>query len=223
MPGLRDDADLAPRLLAVLGAVGVPQDVEFPHRVDAQQLPAGAARRHVVFGRARELHAIQQKQVLLGPVSRHGEHVGRRGIGNADPAGLLPGEVHHAGIEEREQVVAAAVQGKILDLLLAHQAGDVRGRGAHRGHFLGHGDLFRDGSDLQAEIEVRVLSDDQMDSATDDRLEAVLRDGHLVRAHRELEQLIASRRIGRGIANGTRFKIPGRHGGGGVPPRRRRR
>src|SRR5438034_2942347 len=32
--GLRDDADLAPRLLAVLGAIGVPQNVEFPHRVD---------------------------------------------------------------------------------------------------------------------------------------------------------------------------------------------
>ena len=213
--GLRHDADLAPGLLAVLGAVGVPQDVEFPHRVDAQHLPAGAARRHVVLGRAGELHAVQQKQILLGPVSRHGEHVGGRGIGNADPAGLLPREVHHARIEEREQVVAAAVQRQVLDLLFSHQAGDVPRRGAHRGHFPGHRDLLGDGPDLQADIEVRLLSHHQMDAATDGRLEAILPDRHLVRTDRESKQLIMPRGISRRIANGTGFKIPGRQGGGG--------
>ncbi len=50
--GLRHDADLAPRLLAVLGAVGIPQNIEFPYRVDAQQLPAGAPGGHIIFSRA---------------------------------------------------------------------------------------------------------------------------------------------------------------------------
>ena len=108
--------------LAVLRAVGIAQHVEFPHRVHAQQLLAGAARLHVVLRRAREFHAVQQEQILLRPVSRHGEIVADGRIRNADAAGLLPGEIDHAGIQREQFVVTAPVERKILDLLFADQA-----------------------------------------------------------------------------------------------------
>src|SRR5438552_4067036 len=36
--GLRDDRDLAARVFAVFGGVGIPENVEFPNGVDAKQL-----------------------------------------------------------------------------------------------------------------------------------------------------------------------------------------
>ncbi len=76
--GLGDDQNLAAGTLAVLGAVGIGEQVEFPHRVHAQQLLAGAAGLHVVFRRARELHAIQQEQILLRPVPGNRRNYCRR-------------------------------------------------------------------------------------------------------------------------------------------------
>src|SRR5207302_2085926 len=81
--GLRDDGDLAARLLAVFRAVGVTQDIEFPHRVDAQQLAARAAGCYVVFRRARVLDAVKQEQVLLWSVARNRKHVRGSRIGDA--------------------------------------------------------------------------------------------------------------------------------------------
>ena len=67
--GLRDDRDLAARVFAVFGGVGIPENVEFPNGVDAKQLLARSTRLHVVFGRAGILHAVQEKKILLRPVS----------------------------------------------------------------------------------------------------------------------------------------------------------
>ncbi len=51
-----------------------------------------------------------------------------RGIRNADAAGFFPGEIHDAGIQRHQFIIAAPIQRKILYLLLAHQARDI-GRG----------------------------------------------------------------------------------------------
>ena len=74
---LGHDPYLPARPLAVFGAVGVAQHVEFPHRIDAQQLLAGSSGLHVVFRRAGVLDAIQQKQILLRPIAGDREIVSR--------------------------------------------------------------------------------------------------------------------------------------------------
>ena len=179
---LRYDADLAARLLAVLGTVGVAQDVEFPHRVDAQQLPAGAAGSHVVFGCAGKLHAIQEKQVLLRAVSRNGEHISRRGIGDSDPAGFLPGEVHHSGIEEYQQVVATPVQGKIFDLLVADQSRNVRRRGTYDRRILVYDHSIAQLTQAQRQIHGGLLPHHKLNSRANFLREALFLDMNLVLA-----------------------------------------
>ena len=67
-PGLGDNDDLTAGPFAVVCAVGVAQQVEFPDRVDPQQLLAGTARLHVVLGRARKFDPVQQEEVLLRPI-----------------------------------------------------------------------------------------------------------------------------------------------------------
>ena len=113
---MRDDQHLRAGTLAVLGAVGIAQHVELPHRVDAQQLLAGAAGLHVVLGRAGEFDAVQQEQILLRPIAGDREIIAGGGIRNADAAGLFPGEIHDAGIQREQFVIAAAVERQILDL-----------------------------------------------------------------------------------------------------------
>ena len=67
--GCGDDADLRAVALAVAGAVGVGDHVELAHRIHAQQLAAGAARRHVDQRSAGVFDAVQQKQIVLRPAS----------------------------------------------------------------------------------------------------------------------------------------------------------
>ena len=83
---LGDDNYLAARALAVFGAVGIAQDIELPHCIDAQQLLAGAARLHIILRRARVLHTIQQEEILLRAIAGDGEIVPRGRIGNSDAA-----------------------------------------------------------------------------------------------------------------------------------------
>ena len=66
---LGHDGYLRARPLAVFGAIGVAQYIELAHRLDAQQVLARAARLHVVLRSAGELHAVQQKQVLLRAIA----------------------------------------------------------------------------------------------------------------------------------------------------------
>ena len=67
--GLRDDDDLAAGMLAEFGAVVVALHVEFAHGVDAEQLAAGPAGLHVVFGGAGEFDAVEQKKILLRAIA----------------------------------------------------------------------------------------------------------------------------------------------------------
>ena len=112
-----DDNDLAAGTLAEFGAVIVAQDVEFLDGIDTQQLLAGSAGSHVVFGGAGEFDAVKQEEILLRAVAVDGEVVGGGGVGDADAAGFLRREIDDAGIEGEQEIVAAAVEGKILNLL----------------------------------------------------------------------------------------------------------
>src|SRR5665213_3986471 len=109
--GLRDDENLRAGTLAVFGAVGVAEHVEFANSVRAEQLLTGPARLHVVLSRAGEFDAVQQEQVLLRTVSRHGEVVPVGRIGHPDAAGFLPCEIYDSGIQREEFIVAASVKG----------------------------------------------------------------------------------------------------------------
>ena len=86
---LRDDQHLRAGPFAVLRAVGIAQHVEFAHRVHAQQLLAGAAGLHVVFGRAGEFDAVQQEQILLRAIAGDREIIADGRIRNADAAGFF--------------------------------------------------------------------------------------------------------------------------------------
>src|SRR5580704_7709515 len=101
-------------MLSVFRSVGIPQQVKFANRVDSQQLSAGAARLHVVFGGARKLNAVQQKEILLRPVPVDGKHICRRRVGDPDPAGFFPCEVDYAWIQYHKQVVASSIRGRSL-------------------------------------------------------------------------------------------------------------
>src|SRR6202008_1213089 len=116
-------------MLAEFGAVGVALHVKFADGVDTEQHAAGSAGLHVVFGGAGILNTVEKENILLGAIAGDGEIIGGGGIGDAGAARFLGGEVYDAGIEGEEEIVAAAVERKILDLLLADQAGGVAGRG----------------------------------------------------------------------------------------------
>ena len=120
--GLRDDIDLRPGSLPVLGRVGVTDQVEFPNRVNAQQLPADAARRVGLNARTAVLDSVQQKQVLQRPPPRHGEGVpfsGRRRVRR-----FQRGIIDRACIQGDEVIETTAIQRQILYLLLIDQPGD---------------------------------------------------------------------------------------------------
>ena len=116
--GLRGDDDLPAGVLAEFGAVVVALDVEFANGIDAEELAAGSAGSHVVFGGAGEFDAVEEEEILLRAVAVDGEVAGGRGVGNAGTAGFLRCEIDDAGIEGEEEVVAAAVEREIFDGLL---------------------------------------------------------------------------------------------------------
>src|SRR5215469_7445328 len=109
-PALRCDNHLTSRVLSVFRAVGVAQDIEFTNVLDSQKLAAGASGLHIVFGRAGELDSVEQKQVLLGAITRNGEVVSRRRVRYASPTGLLRSKVDDPGIQREKQVIAPSVQ-----------------------------------------------------------------------------------------------------------------
>ena len=84
-----DDEHLSAWTFAEVGAVRIALDVEFAHRVHAQEHAARPSRRHVVFGGPGKLHSVEQKKILLRTVSRDGEIVGGRRVRDACAAGFL--------------------------------------------------------------------------------------------------------------------------------------
>ena len=164
---LGHDAYLAAWPFTVFGAVRVTQDIEFTYRIDAQQLLAGSSRLHVIFRRTRVLDTIQQKQVLLWPISRHREIVSGGGIRYADAPGLLRREVDDARVQREQQIVTPSVERKVLHLLLSDQSRDVLGGDGHDGRVPGHLHFFAYRSHPQGQINSRILPDHKPNSRSD--------------------------------------------------------
>src|SRR5579884_2079341 len=78
--GSRDDTDLRAGALAVLGAIGIRNYIELAYGIDAEQLPACAARGVVDFRSPGVFDAIQQKKNFLRAVAGDGEHVAHCGV-----------------------------------------------------------------------------------------------------------------------------------------------
>ncbi len=211
--GLGDDQHLRAGPLAVFGAVGIGEQVEFAHRVDAQQLLAGAAGLHVVFRRAGEFDAVQQEQILLRPVARHHEIVAGGGIGNADAAGLFPGEVDHAGVEREQFVITAAVERQVLHLPLAHQAGNMRGVHVRQFGVAGHGHLLAGLAHAQGQVGGSALARGQIDALHDGFGKAGAGSAQRILPHRQRGELVAAIGGGYGLANGAGLDILRRHSG----------
>src|SRR6266702_460738 len=74
-PGGGYNADLSSSPFPILGAIGVLEDVVFPHGLDTQQLGTGPGRRHELMGRvpANPVDAVDQKPVGFLPVARYRE------------------------------------------------------------------------------------------------------------------------------------------------------
>src|SRR5262249_16235145 len=112
-------------VFAEFGAVVISQDVEFADRFDSEELAAGSAGSHVVFGGAGEFDAVKEKEILLRTIPVDGEIIGGSGVGNAGAARFLRSEIDDAGIESKQEVVASAVERKILDGLVVHETQGV--------------------------------------------------------------------------------------------------
>ena len=146
-PRLGDDNHLTTRPFSVFSAVGVAQYVEFANRVDAQQLLARPARLHIILGRTGILDPIQQKKILLRPISGYRKIVTGGRIGYSDPTGLFRGEVNNARIQSKQQIVTAPIEGQIFHLLLTDQPGNVLSSDAHDCRVPSHFHLFADRPD----------------------------------------------------------------------------
>src|ERR1700733_14498211 len=102
-------------MLAEFGAVIVALHVEFADGIYAEELAAGSAGRHVVFGGAGEFDAVEKKKILLRAIAVDGKIVGGGGIRDAGAAGFLRREINDAGIESEKQIVTPAIEREILD------------------------------------------------------------------------------------------------------------
>src|ERR1051326_59730 len=105
------DADLTSGPFAVLGAVGVLEDVIFPHRIHSQQLPPSPRRRNEKAGRvsADVVDPINHKPVRFRPFASYGKSC---------PAVVerVRAAVRYTGVQCQELIETPPIQGKVLDL-----------------------------------------------------------------------------------------------------------
>ena len=94
---------------------------------DAEELAGGAAGGDVDQRRAGVLDAVEQVEIVLRAAAGDGEHVADGRVRSADRAGALRGVVDGRGVQRDELVVAAAVEGELLDLARVDQAGGLLG------------------------------------------------------------------------------------------------
>src|SRR5439155_18838934 len=73
--GRRYNSDLGTGPFAILGAIGMLQDVVFPNSFDSKQLPTGSGGRDVSTAgvRTKIVHTVHEKPVGLRPLARNRE------------------------------------------------------------------------------------------------------------------------------------------------------
>src|SRR5437870_2368075 len=117
-PGGGHNADLSSSPFPILGAIGVLEDVVFPHGLDAQQLGAGPGGRHELVGRVppNPVNAVDQKPVGFLPVTRYRES------GKTATASHIGTIIDNARVENQKLIEAATIQRQVLDLLFSDQS-----------------------------------------------------------------------------------------------------
>ena len=180
-PGRGHNADLSSSPFPILGAIGVLEDVVFAHGLDAQQLGTGSGRRDELVGRvpADPVDAVDHKPVGFLPMARHRES------GKTATASHIRRVIDNADVENQKLIEAAAVQRKVLHLLLRDQSRRRTQCRVHQRRFLADRDLLRGASDFQSQIDHGLLTDDEIYAGPDLLLEARHRCGDLIRAHWE--------------------------------------
>ena len=110
----RHNVDLTSGPFSVLRAVGVGENVEFPHRFHTQQLPARSLRRNELAGRgpANPVDAVNDEPVGFRPLTRHRKHIPGATVER------IRGGIGNAHVERYQLIEAAPVQGQLLYLLL---------------------------------------------------------------------------------------------------------
>src|SRR5690349_11370901 len=111
---LSDDAYLPPGALAVLGALGIGENVEFAHCIDPQPAATHAPGRNRQLAGSRILYSVQQDHIFHGTPSGYRKRVSVAGAG----AGALQNVVDSSRIESHQVVKAASVERQFLDLAL---------------------------------------------------------------------------------------------------------
>ena len=116
--GLRYDQDLPAAPLAIFGAIGVCNHVEFPDSVDPEQLAAGAAWRKNDVACTGVLNAVQHEDIGVGALPAHGKHIG------PGPAScLIPGDsriIERTRVQGDQIIETAPIQGQFFHLLFAY-------------------------------------------------------------------------------------------------------
>ena len=114
------------------------------------------------------------------------------GIGDAGAAGFLRSEIDDAGIQGEQQIVAAAVEGKLFYCALSNQTAYVQSGGAYDRSIGPHCDFRLYRVDLQAKIDAGFLIYNELDARAGGVLESGLGDGHFVFADREGQNSVAA-------------------------------
>src|SRR5207244_9172217 len=111
-PGGGHNADLSSSPFPILGAIGVFEDVVFPHGLYAQQLGTGPGRRDELVGRVSPdpVDAVDQKPVGFLPMARYRES------GKTAASSHVRTIIDNAGVELQKPIEASPVQWQVFDL-----------------------------------------------------------------------------------------------------------
>ena len=119
---LRHGYDLRAGAFPIFRGVRARKDIEFANGVDAQQIPADAARRDRKLAGAGVFNSIQQEQVFQRPSSRNRECIAL----TRHRSRTLVCVIDRAWVQCDEIVEATAIQRQFLDLTFTHHTGHVR-------------------------------------------------------------------------------------------------
>ena len=191
-----DDGDLCALALAVGCGVGVGDDVELADGLYAEELAGGSAGADIDERCAGVLDSVEQVEVVLRAAAGDGEHVADGRVGGADGAGALRGVVDRGGVQRDELVVAAAVEGKLLDLAGVDQAGGLLGGEVDDGRRILDGHVLRDAQGGEPDVHLLPLADGERDVDLAALTEAVRSGCDGVGADRDRRRGVAAIRAG---------------------------
>src|SRR5881396_584489 len=209
--GRGHNADLSSGPFPILGAIGVLEDVVFPHRLYAQQLGACPGGRNELAGCVppNPVDAVEHEPVGFLPMARHRES----GKGATGPPCHIRSVIDNADVENQKLIEAPPIQRQFFDLLLGDQSGGRAQRGIHEWRFFRYCDLLCRGSDFQRQVDDRLLADHEIDAAPYVLLEARHYCGELICAHRKQRHIVvaalaaycSSRLAGLGVLDGNTY------------------